>query len=181
MIVTILPLGALSPAARVAMGIFFLVAGGGKLVNIREFRKIILAYGIVRGNLCSALAYLLPIFEVMVAIGLLVNLRRPYTEYLAVLLLLTFTSGVVVNLIRGRRELPCGCFGRDTESISWHMVWRNLALVGLCLVGAEKAVGIAVVCLGPFLLSSVIGRMPRNAKRDTLQTRLELPRVHRPN
>lgn len=173
--VIIVPIAVLSLVVRLAMGIFFLIAGGGKLVNLREFKKIIVAYGILKGNLCSALAYSLPILEVMVAIVLLMNLLRPSSEYLAGLLLLTYTAGVVINLFRGRRELPCGCFGRDKETISWHMVWRNLALFGLCLIGAEEAIVIALVLIVPFFLSSVIARMSANSKGGTLHSRLESP------
>jgi hypothetical protein len=49
----------------------------------------------------------------------------------AILVLIAYASGLGVNLLRGRRDLDCGCgTARDRRAIAGWMVWRNLILGG---------------------------------------------------
>jgi Methylamine utilisation protein MauE len=62
---------------------------------------------------------------------------------LAVLTVLAFLVGVLVNLHRGRR-IPCGCFGSTDETLSRRTVARLLVLLT-----------VAVLCLAGHLLAAV--------------------------
>ena len=52
----------------------------------------------------------------------------------ALLVLSLATGAVVVNLLRGRREIDCGCGGLSHQPLSWGLVSRNLALMVAVLV-----------------------------------------------
>ena len=58
-----------------------------------------------------AVAWLVPMLEVAVAIGLCLAGTRPFAAALAIVVLLTYAAAIAVNLGRGRRDLACGCGG----------------------------------------------------------------------
>jgi hypothetical protein len=51
-------------------------------------------------------------------------------------LLVAFTVTLVVNLLRGRRNLDCRCFGQPTVRIGWGHVAQNIVLLAMAaLIG----------------------------------------------
>jgi hypothetical protein len=61
--------------------------------------------------------------------------------------LLIATGAVIANLLRGRREIQCGCAGLGADqTLSWWLVIRNCALVTLALLAlmgnASRQVGL---------------------------------------
>lgn len=51
------------------------------------------------------------------------------------LLLFVYTSGISINLYRGRRDIDCGCSGpATTQVLSWWLVFRNLVFLALVLL-----------------------------------------------
>jgi hypothetical protein len=76
---------------------------------------------------------LVPILEIAVAVGLLVDASRRYAALAGIVMLLGYAAAIAVNLRRGRRDLSCGCGGpNDRRPISAWMVWRNV-LISLAL------------------------------------------------
>jgi hypothetical protein len=50
----------------------------------------------------------------------------------AIAVLIAYASGLGINLLRGRRDLDCGCVtARDRRPIAAWMVWRNLILAAV--------------------------------------------------
>jgi hypothetical protein len=58
------------------------------------------------------------------------------------ILLAAFTIGIAVNLMRGRYDVDCGCFGPALrQTLSWWLVLRNgalAAMVALLLLRPER-------------------------------------------
>jgi hypothetical protein len=76
--------------------------------------------------------------------ALLVLIPGARTAGLAVMagLLLVYTAGISINLLRGRRNIDCGCSGPSSRhELSGWLVLRNLLLLGLVLLAAEPASG----------------------------------------
>ncbi|MDU5142788.1 MAG: MauE/DoxX family redox-associated membrane protein [Paenibacillus dendritiformis] len=49
-------------------------------------------------------------------------------------LLLIYSIAIMINLLRGTREISCGCGGIvGNHSLSWTLVLRNLLLMAMCL------------------------------------------------
>lgn len=120
---------------------FVLLVGGiGKLANLREFRKLVEAYDLLPRSALRPFSLALPVCEVAVGSAVLVNRLRSAAGLLAAGLFAIFTAAIVVNLLRGRRELPCGCFGSKSRPISWQLAARNFVLLGLALLSAGRLV-----------------------------------------
>jgi hypothetical protein len=72
--------------------------------------------------------------ELAIGLGLLVPASRQPAAFGGVSLLVTYAGAIAVNLVRGRRDLACGCGGPDdARPIAPWMVGRNL-LLALLLV-----------------------------------------------
>ena len=96
-----------------------------------------------RGEFLSALAgyqllpevglrfwWLLPVLELLAVFELLFSAGA--SRWLALLLFLLYGAAILINLLRGRRDIDCGC-GSDDTPIGWGLVLRNLVLAGLAL------------------------------------------------
>ena len=123
-------------ACSTVIGLILTAGGVGKLANLKTLTKVLLAYDILPKKTLPFAGLMLPIVEVGTGTMVLLQMLRPLANYLAAALFMAFVLAVATNLARGRRDLPCGCFGRGTKGISWRLVFRNLAFVGLALLSA---------------------------------------------
>jgi hypothetical protein len=119
-----------------SIALLFASAGIHKLRDLRRFDEIFSAYGLVPGLARWRMSWVVPILEVGVAIGLLIDACRPYAGAIGMVMLWGYAAAIAVNLRRGRRDLACGCGGPDERRpISAWMVWRNI-LISLALAVA---------------------------------------------
>lgn len=148
-----------------------LAAGGSaKLAQPLAFAGVVANYRLLPLALVTPFAFLLPPVELATALGLLLPAARPAAVAAAGLLLL-FAGAMAINLMRGRRDIDCGCHGGLVRSrIAWPLVGRNLVLaagsaaVAFAGVGARPftaldwvTVAAAAAALG--LLHAAIGRL----------------------
>jgi hypothetical protein len=120
---------------RWGIGLFFLVAAVPKLFDVTGFAAIIGAYGILPDPLLLPVAVILPIVEIVLAVGLLLN-RLQSKIGIAVLLLL-FIALLSYAIWLGL-DIDCGCFGpEDPESKAFHglktALIRDIAVL-VCLL-----------------------------------------------
>ncbi len=121
-------------SARLVLAAVFGAAAVTKLRALEEFTGVVHNYRLLPRPLERPVAYLLPPFELAIAVGLLVEATRPAAAAGAASLLLVFAFAMGVNLLRGRRNIDCGCFASVLrQRLSWSLVWRNLALLMLAL------------------------------------------------
>lgn len=107
--------------------------------DIRRFDEIFAAYQMVPAAWGRMISRLVPILEIAVAVGLAVNVFRPYAAGFGILMLAGYAAAIAVNLRRGRRDLDCGCGGPgDRRPISAWMIGRN-AVVALAAAAAVFA------------------------------------------
>ena len=104
-------------------------AGGHKLRNLSLFTEVFAAYRVLPDAWARRSAALIPCVEIAVAASLLWEPSRPWAAAAAMGLLIAYAAGLGLNLMRGRRELDCGCgtSGNRRPIAAW-MVWRNLLL-----------------------------------------------------
>jgi uncharacterized membrane protein YphA (DoxX/SURF4 family) len=107
-----------------------------KLRDLRGFDEIFAAYGVAGAISRWRLAWLVPVLELVTAVGLLIDATRLYAAVLGAVLLVSYALAIGINLRRGRRDLACGCGGPDERRpiASW-MVWRNV-LIALVVLSA---------------------------------------------
>lgn len=105
-----------------------------KLRDLRRFDEIFAAYGLLPLAARLRLSRAVPVLEALVAAGLLLDVTRIAAACVGIVLLLTYAGAIAVNLLRGRRELACGCGGPDDRRpIAPWMVWRNILFAVMLL------------------------------------------------
>src|SRR5579862_6991362 len=114
-----------------ALALLFVSAALHKLRGLARFAADLRAYRVLPEG-AAALAWVLPLLELTVGAGLLVRSSRRGACAAGAALLLVYAIAIAINLLRGRRDLACGCGGPDDRRpIAAWMVWRNLALAAL--------------------------------------------------
>lgn len=93
------------------------------------------------------------------------QLLTPVTELTAAAIFLTFVLAISINLLRGRNEVSCGCFGGRSDNISWHLVARNLALASLAWLSAGRLLLVPAGLLGLSVLTSIVHSTIRSRAR----------------
>ena len=123
---------------RLAIGIAFFLAAVAKLRNPGEFARGITRYEILPPSLSNAFGILIIATEAGLAFAFWAGRFERMAGALALLMVVSFSAAVSLNLKRGR-ALPCYCFGGDEEAIS------NRTLVRLGLLGS----GIVLLLVAP--------------------------------
>src|SRR5262249_2316758 len=118
-------------AVLIIFWVALLFAGAAihKFRDLRRFEEIFAAYGLMALPARLRLARAVPVLEVLVAVGLLLEVSRTGALAVGIVLLLSYAAAIAVNLSRGRRDLACGCGGPDDwRPIAPWMVWRNILI-----------------------------------------------------
>lgn len=143
--------------------LLFATAALHKLRSREAFTATLRDYRLLPGALVPAAALALVFTEFFVAGGLLASALRGVVLWPvvgAIALLLLYAAAISINLVRGRRELDCGCsFNR--KAIGGGMVARNGVLAGLLglslLQASGRALGVMdIVLIGAALLAAVL-------------------------
>ena len=103
---------------RTLLASVFLYAGVTKLLDPASFAVIIAAYGLIPETWTLPIAIILPALEVIVAVGLLLDIRGSLTFItgLLVLFMALLAYGIWMGL-----DVDCGCFGpEDPEARAFH-------------------------------------------------------------
>jgi len=123
----------LSLIIRLGLSILFATAAVSKLRNRRGFYAAMLAYQLLPPRWAISLADILPWAEGAIATGLMLDINAALPA--AASLLLIYALAMAVNLIRGRRDLDCGCGGAPQPLNIW-LVTRNLVLAVTALAAS---------------------------------------------
>ena len=141
---------------RIAMGLLFLFSAYQKLkpevpatatsapvmAGYVAFEQQLLAYKVIDNPvLVKYLAFAIPWCETVVGVCLVTGIAVASAATLAVLMLMTFTGGVISVIWRGM-PLSCGCFGKFhlfcDGQVSWCKVGENMVLIAACLPVAAR-------------------------------------------
>lgn len=117
---------------RILIGILFLYSGFFKAMAPDSFVKIIMQYNIVPEMMAPYLAIVLPYIELMLGLFLFVGFRIRTISFIGFFLMLAFTIGLSVNVVRGA-SFDCGCFELSrfglSEEVSIKLVIRDILFV----------------------------------------------------
>jgi len=119
---------------RLLLAVIFLRAALHKLRNYKTFQAEMNAYQLLPLAWLPAAAALLIGIESATGI-LLMNPVWTMGLCLAALLLIIYAIAMMINLLKGRRTIDCGCGGplAAKKTISWSLVIRNFILALLAL------------------------------------------------
>jgi len=122
--------------ARACTALLFAGALWHKLRDLDAFRRALAGYELLPAGLVPVAALLLAGAE---GLALLCLVWWPAPgALLAAALLALYALAIAANLLRGRRDVDCGCGGRGV-GLSWLQVARNLVLVVVAWVAGLSA------------------------------------------
>ena len=118
---------------RWVLGMIFLYSGVSKLIDPQSFAIIIDAFGLVPEILIDPLAIGLPVLEVLVAFGLILDMRGSLT---VTAVLMVFFMAILGYAIHMGLDIDCGCFGPDDpEAEAFHGLRLALCRDGVIMMG----------------------------------------------
>ncbi|MFQ5652178.1 MAG: MauE/DoxX family redox-associated membrane protein [bacterium] len=122
----------LPEAATVVLGLFFLLSGIGKILDVHAFRATLLAYGFPEE--WTAVAAAVPPLEILLGLLLMFKRRSGRLAVVSLAALALFTLAFVyAHFAEGVQD--CGCFGRISalQTSPILSISRNVILLGLAL------------------------------------------------
>ncbi|WP_312528002.1 MauE/DoxX family redox-associated membrane protein [Paracoccus sp. (in: a-proteobacteria)] len=121
-------------AVRAFLALLFVTAALSKLSRIEEFYGVVRNFRLLPDGLSRVVAFVLPVVELAVAVGLVIRPLAVPAAAVAALLLIVFAVALAINVIRGRTYIDCGCFRQGLKQpVSWLLVGRNIVLTALAL------------------------------------------------
>src|SRR5271166_1961631 len=110
-----------------SLALIFGASGVMKLRDLEMFEGSLANYQLVPMWAEKPLSYVLPIIECAAAAGLMVASTRTMAASMLLALLTIFTGAIAINLVRGRTNIDCGCFGPALrQELSGWLLLRNL-------------------------------------------------------
>src|SRR5260221_10608248 len=130
-------LGWMAAAAAAAI---FAASGALKFYDLETFRGAVTNYRLIPEWLATPFAWVAPVLESAAALGLLLSPIRAPAALMLIALLGVFTGAIAINLMRGRTDIDCGCFGPALrQRLSWWLLLRNGALFALLAIALMPA------------------------------------------
>lgn len=117
----------LALTARLLAALVLLRAGLAKLRDAAGFEAALGGYRLLPERLVWPLSRILPPVELAVAASLALPVVAPAGAAAGMALFVAFAGAMAVNLLRGRRDIDCGC-GGARQPLAWRLVLQNLAL-----------------------------------------------------
>lgn len=116
----------------------FAVALWHKLRARAAFIVIVDDYRLLPGRAAPAAAHMIMGLEALVPAGLFFAGTARAAAVLAMVLLGAYAAAIVINLLRGRRDIDCGCTGPADGGGGRHRLsaWLPVRNVGLMALGA---------------------------------------------
>ena len=99
----------LTVRVQIALGVFFVAAALPKVADPPAFAHMVYNYRLVPGLLVNVMALVLPWFELLAGLALILGIWTRTSAALIGALLLVFVAAISANLLRGN-AIDCGCF-----------------------------------------------------------------------
>jgi uncharacterized membrane protein YphA (DoxX/SURF4 family) len=126
---------------RLVLGGVLVLAGITKLSDRPAFRTAVSEYEVLPAGLVSPFAAAVPWLELMLGVMLLFGLGTAAAAGLAMVLFLSFSAAIGINLARGR-DFNCHCFGTmQSDKIGWPALIRSAVFAAIALFVALGASG----------------------------------------
>lgn len=112
-----------------ALALLFAGAAWHKASDRLRFEAVMRGYGLLPAASVPAISWLVPVVEGAIALGLCYGPTRSVAACCASVILLLYAAAIGVNLVRGRRDIDCGCFASSSGvPLGVGLVVRNVAL-----------------------------------------------------
>lgn len=126
---------AFSWVLRAALSLLFVSAAAHKLRDVDGFRRAVEGYELVAPLWAVPIGGGLIALEIGIAAGFWFGRVAPIAALAAAALLIGYGGAITLNLLRGRRDIDCGCGGpAGRQTISAALVVRNAVLAAAALI-----------------------------------------------
>jgi uncharacterized membrane protein len=137
----VMAMPAIDPAVALllagALAAIFAWSGAVKAVDLERFEGAAAKYRLLPRAVEKHVAWAVPLCEWAGAAGLLNPSTRTCAAVGLLLLLCLFTGAIGINLVRGRTNIDCGCFGPALrQDLSAWLLARNAVLMVLAALVA---------------------------------------------
>ena len=124
--------------AQLLLGLLFLVAALAKIVDVTSLAREVHNFHLAPFWSEHLVAMTLPWIELAAGLGLVLGIRPRAGAWVAGVLLLAFTFGIVMAMARGL-NFQCGCFGTaDSTRVGGVKLAENLGMLALAAVGSLR-------------------------------------------
>jgi hypothetical protein len=126
---------------RVSLAALFATAAFHKARDLRGFATTLRNYRLLPSSLSFTAAVLIVAAEIAITAALLAPAPSAFGPVAAGLLLIVYCVAIAVNLLRGRRDVDCGCLGpAHRQPISeWLLLRNGVAAIAAFLAGFPPA------------------------------------------
>jgi uncharacterized membrane protein YphA (DoxX/SURF4 family) len=115
---------------RLLIGTVLISYGISKVKHFEESIVTIEEYKIIPKFLIKPFAFINITLEILLGLHLYMGLFQEVASFLAILLLTVYITAIMINLIKGRVNISCGCGGiLGSKGISWWLVLRNVSFI----------------------------------------------------
>jgi len=139
---------------RAIVGIVFIIAAYGKIMQPETFASAIKNYHLVPAGIVNILSLGLPMTELGAGVCLVLGIKPRVMGWLISLLLLSFIGAISYALWLGQ-PIDCGCFAGGEASIGsmWITFFRDWALLAItfCVIAMYSERGMTVSANAPSL------------------------------
>lgn len=120
---------------RIFLATLFLTTGYEKLVDKEKHFAILKEYRILPKNYIRLLGTIEIYTELITGAMLLIGLFLKVFVLISITLFLIYSSAISINLIKGKKEISCGCGGIvGHHHLSWKLVIRNFIFIILAII-----------------------------------------------
>jgi hypothetical protein len=126
----------LAATSALLIALIFLRAAWHKLHDVESFAALAADYRLLPAWAVGGAARLLIVLEAGSALALIVPKLEPVGARIAVVMLLIYAVAMATNILRGRKQLDCGC-GGEPQGLGWPLVVRNLLLTAIAVLALE--------------------------------------------
>lgn len=124
----------LAYACLIGFATLFFSTSVNKIRNIESHFILIKNYMIIPKKLIPFFLYLEITLEIIVGITLMLGVYQELGIFIMICLLIVYSIAISVNLVKGNKEISCGCGGLiGDHKLSWKLVFRNLGFFGVGL------------------------------------------------
>ncbi|MGX5218970.1 MULTISPECIES: MauE/DoxX family redox-associated membrane protein [Pseudomonas] len=127
-------------ACALTIAVILASAATHKLRAPSTFANQVEDYQLLPKVLVSPLSRLIPVLELVIALGLLIPASRALAAPAAAALLMGYAAAIAINLWRGRSDIDCGCSGPDqAQPLRPILLARNAVLALLAIIASLSA------------------------------------------
>ncbi len=134
--------------ASIILGLIFVIAGLGKLLNQADFLTVIRADTFLTPTLAQVVAYVLPWIEIALGVFLILGISAKLAAIFSSVLIATFIANNSWLIAHGLAYKPCGCFGPFEKVLLGELSTMESLFLD---IGMLVLVSIILYCPGHFL------------------------------